>query len=268
MESAPACLPRKRRAFASPAALFLSLLCAAPSAFAQGKAPAAAPPPPVIAPAGPAPAAPAPPPAAAPTLPPAAPPNAAGRAPAPPPAGGATTPPPPTGSQLVPPYPYPVYPYTPYPYPPYGYPYVPRPEVEPLPDEMPYEAGMQIPPGYRRTKKANRPLVIAGTVVLATGYGLSLPVGITGVIFDSEELGWLLMPVVGPFVSAATLGNRDSLVTALIIFDGITQLGGLSLLIAGLTAKEEVIERKDEVMARPAPEFFVGPGSVGMRMKF
>ena len=134
---------------------------------------------------------------------------------------------------------------------------------------MPYEEGMAIPPGYRRTQKARRPLVIAGTVMLATGYGLSLPIGLTALAIDNDsEYAWLAVPAVGPFVTLAITNHGAPWETTMLLLDGLTQAGGLSLLIAGFVAKEEVIERNPKSVARPAPEFFVGPRSVGMKMKF
>jgi hypothetical protein len=128
---------------------------------------------------------------------------------------------------------------------------------------------MEIPPGYELTKKPRRGLVLAGLVTAASAYGLSLTFGSVALTFDSDsEYGLLLIPFAGPFMTIAADEYMDGFATGILILDAISQIGGTAMLIAGFVAKEQVLERRDKILSRPAPEFFVGPGSVGMRMKF
>jgi len=198
----------------------------------------------------------APPVAAAPT--PVAPAPAA--APAPPPAA---YPPPPAGAYQT----YPAYPPAAYPqgaappgYPPpppgyaYAYPTAPRP-----PESVPYDGGA-IPAGYHLEERPRRGAVIAGTVIVASAYALGLTVASTENFPNST--GWLVVPVVGPWITLAARhqtdcdGNLNGSFTVctsssdennttrtFLVLDGLTQATGAILLIYGLASPKKVIAR-------------------------
>jgi hypothetical protein len=80
------------------------------------------------------------------------------------------------------------------------------------------------------------------------------------------------IPVIGPFtaidttVSSGLSGIGDAFVNMLLVISGVGQLTGVGLFIGGMARQKTVLVRND--VAAFKPEFTVGPGTVGMRMKF
>ena len=156
---------------------------------------------------------------------------------------------PPTAPQQQPPAP--ADPQPGYPQPGYpqqqAYPQQP-PYYSPAPPELEYEEGMAIPPGYRRVERTRKGLTISGSIVLGIFYGLSLSIAM-GTIDTDDETGWLAIPVAGPFIMSSTIecdpidefGCNDSSTRTLLIFDGIGQLTGATLLTLGFTMPKEVL---------------------------
>lgn len=218
--------------------------------------PAAAPalPPPPAAPPGSAPAAGQPSPAAGQ-------PTAAGQQPTPAPGQPAPTAGQPPPDAPRPPYPYP-YPYA-YPYA-YAYPY-PYPTS---PATLPYREGEAIPPGYHLVEQRNRGLIVTGLSVLGATYGASLVASLAFISDggrDSAEFAPLLIPVVGPFITAGT--NDD--VPTLMILNGVTQTTGAVLLILGIALTEKKVVRDGiHLDASAVPEVYPGLGSVTLRWRF
>lgn len=190
---------------------------------------------------------------------------------------GYQQPPPPAGQPAYP-YPYP-YPYAqpgqPYP-PPYGYPpgaYGPPPQKQP--DVLAYKEGDPVPPGYKPDKHVRKGLVIAGAVIFGVFYLGSAYAGVMNIDADNAPYGALLVPVIGPFIVAGAgnfdtnpgSGNSSGVGSALFVLDGLIQAGGAAMFLGGMFAKKSVLVRQD-VAAAPSPEFFVGPGSVGMKLQF
>jgi len=194
------------------------------------------------------------PPAAAPAA--AAPAAAAPQAAPPPPAAY----PPPAGAyQTYPAYPAPAYGVAPPGYPPpppgyaYAYPTAPRP-----PESVPYDGG-PIPTGYHLEERPRRGPVIAGTVIVASAYALGLTVASTDNFPNST--GWLVVPVVGPWITLAArhqtqdcvgfnstgdiCANTDENNTTrtFLVLDGLTQATGAILLIYGLASPKKVVAR-------------------------
>lgn len=197
------------------------------------------------------------------------PPAAAAPAPAPPPASApappAGYPPPPAGTYQT----YPAYPqqYPPgaygappgYPPPPpgyaYAYPTAPRP-----PESVPYDGGA-VPQGYHLEERPRRGPVIAGVVVLSSAYALGLIAG-SADNFPNES-GWLVVPVLGPWITLATrhqeqdcsfntngtisgdcVSSDDNNTTrTVLVLDGLTQATGAALLIYGLASPKKVVAR-------------------------
>ena len=228
------------------AAAGLSFVVASSAAWAQG-APPPAPPPPA-------------PPAAAP--PPPAPPFAA----QPPPQGQPPPYPgyPPDDPRYQAPYPYP-YPYPYYP-PPYGY----RAPADVRPEVIDYEEGKTIPPGYTRTQRKRKKLVVAGAVLFATAYGLSLMGATTSALEGEDRFAPMFVPVFGPFITMGTAADdMPGGLRFIFLLDGMTQLAGATLLITGIVWKEDVLLRDDTIEKEAlVPELLVGPGSAGIRMRF
>ncbi len=234
-------LPGRARAATSPIALALFL--GAASAAAQ-PAPAAAPPA-------------AAPPAAAP--PAAAPPPGYGQ---PPPGYGQ----PPGGYYPPPGYgPPPGYPAQGGYYPPPGGYYSASGSMPVL--TLPYENDESIPPGFAVRSRANRPLVVAGAITFGVPYVFSALIASVLVSFDSRNAGDgapLFIPVVGPFITIGTL-NAEGAATFWLVVDGLTQVGGAAMFVAGLTMREKYLQRT-ATQASLEPEVIVGPG--GMKLKW
>ena len=135
--------------------------------------------------------------------------------------------------------------------------------LRPRPAELPYNEGSPIPRGYALQEYHPRGLIIAGAVTLGVLYTISLVVA-TG--NDDTGNGWLAVPVVGPFGWLAThkssnCGNAsypctsssDSNDNATMILDGLGQVAGAAMLVAGLaiTRKHLVLVDQQGIMVAP-----------------
>lgn len=82
----------------------------------------------------------------------------------------------------------------------------------------------------------------------------------------SPTMGWLFLPLAGPFLAAQTdlLKDQPGWRTAMYV-DGAAQLVGAGLLIAGFLAKvpEPPVESGERASTQAAPVFMVGPGPGG-----
>ena len=141
-----------------------------------------------------------------------------------------------------------------YPPPPYGYPpqygYAPRLRRR----YVPYTGG-PVPQGARLETQTNRGLIIGGTVMFSVTYSISLLVGMTCLSASSSSCGstglqWLMLPVVGPFITLAY--QRTPEPTPILVLDGLVQGAGLAMLIVGATQGRQVLVI-DEYASRPRP---------------
>jgi hypothetical protein len=176
-----------------------------------------------------------------------------------------------------------------YVYPPYGYAppgYAPPGYAPPgyvAPEYSPYSRRSRRPalnpddppPGYHTESRARTGLVVAGGVMLGVSYILSLTGALSAQANGNTLYEPLYVPVVGPFI---TLGSAhmfqrtgDGLVEAGrvlgsigLIFDGLIQVTGASLVVAGLAARKDVVVR-DSV---GDPEVSFGPGGASARFHF
>jgi len=180
---------------------------------------------------------------------------------APPPSAPGAPPPPPPGYPAYPPYPgYPP-PYPGYaPYPPSGYGYQPQ---EP-PRTLHYEEGQPIPQGYYLEEGVRRGPIIAGIIVLAVPYALGFSVA-SALNFE-DSTAWLVVPVVGPWITLATREDvcdpdstycdDDRAIRTLLVLDGLVQGTGAALLLWGMTSKTKRLVRQDAALQ-------IGPRRVG-----
>lgn len=249
------------------ATLALGLALGSTSAAAQ---PAPGPPPGV---------APAPPPAAPAARPPGSPPPGYGQPPPgyqPPPAGYGQPPagygqPPsgyaaPQGGYYPPPAGYGQPPQGGYYSPPPGYYYPPPGAMMPV-LTLPYEDGDPIPQGFTVRSRANRSLIIAGSITFGAPYIISALIAATVVSADSNNGGQfapLFAPIVGPFITIGT-AHSEGAGTFWLVFDGLAQAGGAAMFIAGLTMEEKYL-RRTPIHASLKPEVLVNPG--GMKLKW
>jgi hypothetical protein len=171
----------------------------------------------------------------------------------------------PAGSAAPSPYPSPY----PYPYPPsYGFRPYPAPDLASLPDVIDYNEGTPIPPGYKYVERDRKRLVISGSIIFSVMYGVTLMGAIASAIdVDSEYLP-MFIPLIGPFVTAGNAQHMDGIWKFFLVTDGLAQVTGAALLVAGLAWSEKVLVRDKTLQTSLAPELLVGPGSVGMRLRF
>lgn len=140
----------------------------------------------------------------------------------------------------------------------------PPPPPGAAPQRSPWLEGDPIPAGYHVEDKPRAGLVTAGFLVAGIPYGLS---AITAWAADGKnESGWLFVPFAGPWV---TLGRRaytcnldasnqttsqslgcvaDVFAVMGLITDGIMQVAGGSLLLAGYVATKPGLVRNDATL--------------------
>ena len=126
----------------------------------------------------------------------------------------------------------------------------------------PYE-GQPIPPGYRLDDRQNRGLVIAGAVVFGATYGVAALVGATGLAEgeDGQPVAPLLIPVAGPIVTTFTADMQLEPVLAL-VGNSVVQVGGITLLLAGLTANRTMMVRRGSSTSSGWPRLAARPGGL------
>lgn len=135
--------------------------------------------------------------------------------------------------------------------PPGAYPYAPPPPpyyyAQPIlgPKRLPYEDGQPVPVGYHVEKRARTGAVITGSIIFGATYLLSLSV--------AEDAGWLVLPVIGPWVKAAMLprnacdrsttycSDYNDDLRFLLVADGIVQGVGAAVAIWGLSGRNVLI---------------------------
>jgi hypothetical protein len=138
-----------------------------------------------------------------------------------------------------------------------GYP----PPVWQAPETLPYHEGSPIPAGYRVVEKTRTGFVIAGALTL----GIPYVIGLSAVSTHDSNNGanWLLVPAIGPWLAIAARRHvckyeagsisvndpvectTDALATTGLVFDGIVQTAGATLLVIGFALPKKVLVRQD-----------------------
>lgn len=144
-----------------------------------------------------------------------------------------------------------------------------------------WEEGDPVPPGYQPSTRIRKGLVIGGAVTMGALWVISVLIGGIAVsVEDADDaLGgdsngitaedWypMFIPVAGPFITIIT-AEASGAGTAFLVIDGIGQVGGLAMLIAGLAAQESYLRRVPqygEVNVEFAP--VITPEFAGMGLK-
>lgn len=126
---------------------------------------------------------------------------------------------------------------------------------------MPYSDGQLVPPGYHVETQIRKGLVIAGACVFGATYLLTVVVAAEA----GKGAEILYVPVVGPFVAAGVLAKGGELGASLapvFILDGVAQLAGVGMFIAGMVAQKQVLVRNDvSFQVLPTP---LGKGGLGL----
>jgi len=138
-----------------------------------------------------------------------------------------------------------------------------------LPETQKYTPGMQIPPEYRLVEGPRKPLLISGAVTFGVGYLPMAVFGIYGIAIGEAGSGITAMiPFLGPIGFAfAPIGTGGfNLLRTAFLAEGILQVAGAGLLIAGAVTPGKYLKRKD--IAAAIPSVSVGPRSVGLQWSF
>lgn len=138
-----------------------------------------------------------------------------------------------------------------------------------LPAKREYTPGMQIPPEYRVVEGPRKPLLISGAAAFGVSYLSMVGLGIYALATTNEQSGAsMLIPVISPFGWAfAPFGTSGfNSIHAAFLVDGVLQVAGIGLLIAGAATPGKYLERKD--IASAIPSVSVGPRSVGFQWTF
>jgi hypothetical protein len=117
-----------------------------------------------------------------------------------------------------------------------------------VPHAVAYEGG-SIPEGTSLDKRPNMAVVGTGLGIFAASY---LPSVITAIVACGPQsdcgatkgAAWLYLPIVGPFITAATSTSTGG--AALAAFDGGLQLTGATIAIVGLVAKKQFVVWQDK----------------------
>jgi hypothetical protein len=142
------------------------------------------------------------------------------------------------------------------------------PAPVPPPRPSAWHAGDPVPPGYHVEDVPRSGLVVAGAVTLGVPYFFSAVAALSA--NSQNQSGWLYVPVAGPWI---TMGRRtytcnadaqnqttsqslgcvaDVFVVMGLIFDGIVQATGATLLLAGeLATKPELVANETAVRVLP-----------------
>ncbi|MBK6512528.1 MAG: hypothetical protein IPM79_22965 [Polyangiaceae bacterium] len=139
------------------------------------------------------------------------------------------------------------------------------------PRKIPAVEGEAPPEGYHTETQSMRGLWIAGISVFAAGYAVQiLSGGIADAVhghYEGKYTYYSLIPVAGPFIVA---GHEEISAPGKVPFIlwGIMQAGGMGMFIGGLAARKEVWVSNGASNELPAPEVYVGLGSIGVRQQF
>jgi hypothetical protein len=154
------------------------------------------------------------------------------------------------------------------------------------PPVLPYREGMQIPAGYHLEKHRWRGLILGGLITWGAAYTYAFASAAANGFGNGE--GWLILPVIGPW-AALTARRSPCNITevedfnqakpivqkclddvqaegvrlTLIAFDGVMQIMGAGLLVAGLITYQTELVRDDLHLDERAVRWRIGPRSFG-----
>lgn len=125
--------------------------------------------------------------------------------------------------------------------------------------ELPYEDGDPIPPGYRLVTRNRRGLIIAGSIVAGIPWVFSV-MGAVAADYDNKS-GFLLVPVLGPWLMLAAGGAKDDCdpddeaysctdadnagLRSVLVLDALIQTAGGAMFISGFAFPRKRLVRSD-----------------------
>ncbi len=118
-----------------------------------------------------------------------------------------------------------------------------------VPQAVPYQGG-KIPVGASIESRPNYTLIATGLSIAGAAYAASVITSIAAcppqsTCSSTSGAGWLYLPLVGPFITAA---QKDASVggAALAAFDGGVQILGAALAVAGVFAPKKFVIWQDK----------------------
>jgi hypothetical protein len=105
-----------------------------------------------------------------------------------------------------------------------------------------WDESQPLPPGYHVESRVRVGLIVGGAVTFGTMYLLTALVA--GLVDDGGgSAGACYVPGIGPFIQ---MGQADTATDGfLLALDGIVQLGGIAMLVAGIAAPKTELVRND-----------------------
>lgn len=141
------------------------------------------------------------------------------------------------------------------------------------PDRREYTPGMKVPPEYRVVEGPRKKLLVSGAVVFGVSYLAMASLGIYGLATttgDATGSVFMFIPVLPPFGYALAptynASSGSALLRTAFFVDGVMQVAGIGLLIAGAVTRGKYLERQNVVSV--VPSVTVGPKSVGFQWSF
>jgi hypothetical protein len=114
-----------------------------------------------------------------------------------------------------------------------------------------YSDGDPIPPGYHPVSRMRTGLFAAGIATFGSLYLISALTAAATIDVCKFSYGQcisptlLLVPVAGPFIEIGHSASGSALAITVLVIDGIGQVGGVTMAIAGLTWPKVVLRRND-----------------------
>jgi hypothetical protein len=110
---------------------------------------------------------------------------------------------------------------------------------------IPYNGG-PVPPGATVEDRPNIALIATGGAIFGASWLFSVfaaTIGDAGCGSGcvNRAHDWLYLPAIGPFLTAATMSSTLSGLIPLLVFDGLVQSGGLTLLIIGVATHRRML---------------------------
>jgi hypothetical protein len=124
--------------------------------------------------------------------------------------------------------------------------------------------GDQIPWGYHREERVRTGQVVVGSILFGVPYLYSsffAAIGADAYGSSTNKLGWLYLPVLGPFLEMTEYSS--STVDYFLVIDGLAQGIGGYLFIHGMTSPHAVLVRNDLAMVTITPAM-IGKDGQGM----
>jgi hypothetical protein len=106
-----------------------------------------------------------------------------------------------------------------------------------------WEEGQPIPYGYHHETRVRKGLVITGSVVFGVLYLYSTFFAAVGSDAGTNKLGWMAVPVVGPFLE--TSETSSATLQYILVLDGLAQAAGVAMLFGGFMYPKHLLVRND-----------------------